>query len=372
MQQSINILQLSSEKVMRGGEQQVAQMLDLFAAIPGVNSFVAARTGSAFEEHCRVKGIPVFPLPFANAIDLRTAFAIRKICREHNIHVVHMHSSKSHGIAVLSAVLGNKTPLVLSRRVIFSPKNSWLTRWKYNHPSIARIVCVADTVRKKMQDYVKRPELCITINSGIDLSLYDKVIEPANIRRDMQAATGDIVIGNAAALEKEKAFPVFIDVIALLAARGYPVRGCIVGKGSLEAMLREHAVRQGVADRIYFAGYRRDVAAIMKEWDIFLSTSTHEGLGTTVLEALLAGVPTVATPAGGIPEMVIPGQSGLLAPMGDAEGIAREVEKVLTDETLRKTIIEGARVKVREFSKENTAFKTLTLYRELQQQHTAG
>lgn len=88
---------------------------------------------------------------------------------------------------------------------------------------------------------------------------------------------------------------------------------------------------------VHMLGFRDDIVEVMQSLDIFLITSVTEGLGTIVLEAFAAGVPVVATRAGGIPEMVEDGITGLLAPIGDADALAAATMRILDDPGLGKT-----------------------------------
>lgn len=99
--------------------------------------------------------------------------------------------------------------------------------------------------------------------------------------------------------------------------------------------------------------------------DVLLFTSKEEGLGTTILDAFACKVPVVATAAGGIPEIITNEKTGLLAPVGDAQTLAHYVEKILADRNLREQLIENAWQKVKYFSKENMAKKTLEVYQSL-------
>lgn len=364
MAAALSILHLSSEKTWRGGEQQIAYLLDELGK-HGIQNHVAARKGSAFEAHCRKKNIPVVALPFKNAVDLSTALAIKRYCREHAIDLVHLHSAKSHGLGVISHVLGNKAPLVLSRRVMFAPKSSWFTRWKYNHPAIARVLCVSDKIKEVMQAYLKHPEKAVTVYSGVDLQKFDPAGRGDILVREGIRRPGLTVIGNTAALEYEKDYITFIDTIDQLVRKKLPVQAVIIGTGSQEDLLKKHVQDKQLQDVITFTGFRKDLVTLLPELDLFLMPSILEGLGTSVLDAFLAHVPVVATQAGGIPEMVISGQTGLLAPPGDSAALAAHIESILANPALRETLVKGAHEKVKEFSKERMAARTLAIYHDI-------
>ena len=126
---NMKVLHLSSEKSWRGGEQQMAYLILELQKL-SIQSFAAVREGSAFEKWCIENKIPYITLGFANDFDFGSALKLKKYCAQENFDLAHLHSSRSHGIAFLASLLGNKTPLVLSRKVDFSLKTNFFSRWK--------------------------------------------------------------------------------------------------------------------------------------------------------------------------------------------------------------------------------------------------
>lgn len=361
---ALRVLHLSSERTWRGGEQQIAYLIEELTQM-GLTVFIAVKGGSEFEKYCRHKQLPYYTLPFRNSMDVRTALQIKKICDEAKPDLVHMHSSKSHGVGVLSAILGNKVPLVLSRRVDFVPKNNWLTKFKYNHPSIRKIICVSDKITQIMRRYTAKANEVLTIHSGIDLAKFSDRTGENILRKEFKIHPNTFIIGNTSALEGHKDYFTFIDTVALLVRRKVPVSAFIVGTGSLEKALKDYASEKGLMSVVHFTGFRRDITKVLPSFDLFLITSNEEGLGTSVLDAFAAGVPVVGTAAGGIPEMVVNDRSGMLAPIGDSDSLAHAVEKVLKNAALKDRLVRGAREKVKEFSKEITARNTMLIYQEI-------
>jgi L-malate glycosyltransferase len=360
----MRILHLSSEKTWRGGEQQIAYLLNELSTL-GIENYVAAKKDSIFESYCIKNNIRVFSLPFKNALDVKTALAIKQISDQHQIDLIHMHSSKSHGIAVLSAIFGNKTPLILSRRVDFVPKNSWFTRWKYNHSAIKKILCVSEKINMIMRAYLKEPEKSTTVHSGVDLEKFSTALKTTILRSEYNIDSDTVLIGNTSALEDHKDYKTFINTIEILSKQNLPVHAFIIGKGSLEESLKAMVFEKKLSTKITFTGFRNDITTILPELDIFFMPSKEEGLGTSILDAFLANVPVVATHAGGIPEMVIHEQTGLLGAVGDANGLAIQIEKLINNKAQSIYLVKTAHAKVKEFSKEVTAQKTLQIYKHV-------
>jgi L-malate glycosyltransferase len=364
MQINLKVLHLSSEKSWRGGEQQIAYLIEELGEM-GVTNVAAVKKGSVFEQHCIRKNIPHLSLPFANTVDVLSASTIARFCRKNQIDIVHMHSAKSHGIGVLSALLGNRTPLVLSRRVDFIPKDNFLTRWRYNHPSVRAILCVSDKITEIMKTYVENPQRCTTVHSGIDLARFASMPPENTLRKEFHIPPAVKLIGNTSALEHHKDYPTFIRTVRTLVDENASLMAFIVGKGSLETSLKDQVRNCGLEQAVTFTGFRTDIQAVLGSLDVFLMTSETEGLGTSVLDAFACGVPVVATAAGGIPEMVIHGYSGLLAPVGDSDKLAELVRAVLDDEKLRTKLITGGKERLLNFTKRSTAEKTVAVYRQL-------
>jgi L-malate glycosyltransferase len=360
----MNVLHLSSEKSWRGGEQQIAYLLEELNK-KGINNFVAVRRNSAFEKYCKEKHLQNFSLPFRNEFDLQTAFQIKKICREFRIDLIHIHSSHSHGLAVWSALLGNSTPMVLSRKVDFPVKRNPLSYFKYNHKQIKKIICVSEKIKEIVSESIEDKDKCITIYDGIDLSRFDGKVRKNILRRALNIPETAFLTGNISAIAPHKDYFTFTDT-AEIVLKAYPDSFfIIVGDGPLFSQVKEYIEKKGLKDKIIMTGFRNDVPEIMADLDLFLMSSRTEGLGTTILDAMSCSVPVVATNAGGIPEVIQHEKSGLLGLVQNPENLAEQVIRLIRYRDLRENLKEGGRARVKEFSKEKMASRTLDVYEEV-------
>jgi len=117
---------------------------------------------------------------------------------------------------------------------------------------------------------------------------------------------------------------------------------------------------------VLLAGFRPDVLSLHKAFDIFVMSSVTEGLGTSLLDAMAAGKPIVATRTGGIPEVVADGETGLLVPPRDEEALADAIVRLLKDPDLRREMGEAGRVRARNlFSLERMVQNTLNVYQRV-------
>jgi glycosyltransferase involved in cell wall biosynthesis len=361
----MRILHISSEAGWRGGEQQLAYLLgDLIDR--DVKCVLAVKKGSALERFAHERKISCYALGLSHSFDLKSALNVHHICRTERIDLVHLHSSKAQSIGVLSTFYGNRVPMVLSRRVAFLPGGNFLTKWKYNHKQIKRILCVSNRITQIMQRYVADPSRCHTVYSGIDLRKFDHIKPDRSfLIQDFGLDPSREIITAVGAVDKSKDHLTFIKTIEKLVGDGRPVQGLIVGDGPLAATLKAYVEQQQLGAYVKFAGYRKDVGKILLSSDIFLMTSREEGLGTSLLDAFLARVPVVATDAGGIPEIVIHERTGMLDPIADSDKLAAAIARLLDDTVLRKSIVRQAYEFVQEFSKDKTTANTLKVYKEV-------
>jgi glycosyltransferase involved in cell wall biosynthesis len=112
----------------------------------------------------------------------------------------------------------------------------------------------------------------------------------------------------------------------------------LVGDGDGRAQAQALAAELGVAQHVRFLGVRADVPRLMAAADLFLLTSLSEGVSVTLLEAMAAGLPIVATDVGGNSEVVVHGQTGLLAPRGNAAALAQHIATLLGDAARRNAM----------------------------------
>lgn len=367
---TIRILHLSSEKSWRGGEQQIAYLIQELNK-HGVDNIVACRKQSAFEDYCRQNQWKFYSLPFKGSMDLSTIISIKNICKKEKIDLIHIHSAKSHSLGIISHVFGNKTPLILSRRVDFPVRKNFLTQWKYNHPTIEKIICVSGAIEQIVKSSILHPEKCVTVHSGIDISRFKN--STGYLRRTYQIPDDAILIGNTSALAGHKDYFTFVNTASIFRQYNLSARFFIIGDGPEEETIRSYINERGLQEYVIMTGFLNNIPEALPELDIFLMTSETEGLGTSVLDAFACKVPVVATRAGGIPEMVMHEKTGLLADVKEAEKLAIHLKRLTQDSALKKSLIENAyQHLLNDFTKEKMAEKTWKVYQEVLQNKKPG
>jgi len=359
------VVHVSTPRSWRGGEQQLLYLAERLRGA-GVPQLVVCPPGSEVERACRERGIPCAPLRRRASIDPLFARALARASNEAGAAVVHAHDPHAHAAAVLGASLfGLEAPVVVHRRVDFRIGRGAFSRWKYDHPAVRRIVCVSRAIAEIVRPDLRDPSRLRVVHDGIDPARFAGTRADGRLRREHGIPAGVPLVGNVAALAGHKDHFTFVDTAARLVADGLDARFFAIGEGPLRREIAAHVRRKGLDARVVLTGFRPDLAAILPELDVFLFTSKEEGLGSSILDAYACRVPVVATAAGGVPEIVSDGETGLLAPVRDPAALAAGVRRVLSDPALRERLVEGGARRVAELGVDRMAERTLAIYREV-------
>lgn len=357
-----NVLHIVTAISWRGGEQQVAYLLEELK--DDIRQTVLCMKGSAMQQYCEKNGIDVFPFPKRIKLDFSFAAQIKKLCVKLEIDVCHLHDAHAHTMAVLAAMIyRNKTDLVLSRRVDFPIKKSYFSKLKYNHPSIKKILCVSKTIEKIIRPDIVEKDKLTTVYSGINIDKFKH--RSHKLRKELKISDSTVLIGNTSALADHKDYFTFIDVAEKLVQQSEVLKFVVIGDGPLKDEIKAYLKNKKISGHIYFTGFRKDLPEVLADLDLFLITSKTEGLGTSILDAFACGVPVVGTAAGGMPELIEHEITGLLCPVKDVECLTKSVSRLIDSKELSKMLVQNAKEKVKLFSKAATAKQTLAIYQSI-------
>jgi glycosyltransferase involved in cell wall biosynthesis len=319
------------------------------------------RPGTRLAAELAAAGVPV--LPFAPVVEWDPAAArrLRTFVREVRADLIHAHSGHAVALAALAS-LGTRTRLVVSRRVALPLHRNPVTRWKYARAG--RIIAVSTHVQEVLRAGGLAASRIGVVRSGVDLA---RVPSPA--RESTLAALGvdgrrPLVVMVSALVAPHKDPVTFVAAVAAARAAGCDCQALLIGAGPLATSADRARRRAGLNGALRLTGYRGDALELLAAADVAVLTSRDEGLGTTLLDAMQAGVPIVATAAGGVREVVRDGVDGLLVPVGDAAALGAAIARVVADGELRAALVAGGRERVKEFSIERTVEATLGEYRK--------
>jgi len=359
-----SILHVVTAVSWRGGEQQVAYLVRALNE-KSIRQTVLCTSGSEMERFCRSENLDHITVPHKRGINMQFAKQVKKAVVSKDLNLVHTHDSHAHSYAVYAALLfGNHTGIVVHRRVDFPVKNNMLSKYKYNFRYIRRIICVSDKIREITGHSITDKSKLITIHSGIDITRFDGKKNTGILHREFGLEPGIKIIANIAAIAPHKDYFTFVDIVSELVKTTGGIKCFIIGDGPEKDRIVQYIAQKNMQEHVIMTGFRNDIPEILPELDIMLITSETEGLGTAILDAFACRVPVVATAAGGIPEIVINGKTGLLATVKDSVALAQAVNRLLNDSALAGMLTRNAYDHLQQFDYRNTALKTLDVYRE--------
>jgi glycosyltransferase involved in cell wall biosynthesis len=313
-------------------------------------------------------GLRFMPLPFISSRSstiaaLSAILPLARIIRQERIQIVHSHHRRtSFLVSLLRPWI--KAPLVTTCHGVLQGRRG-MSLWGDT------VICVSEPTRQRMVDYFGvRPEKTVLIHNGIDVAAW------RNLRSDTSRPphnSGDSpCITNISRLAQEKDQGSLLRAMALTLVKYPGARLRLVGSGPLEAELKALARELGIAVSVDFVGEVSDVKPLLAQTDVFVLSSTTEGLPISLLEAMAAGVPVVVTNVGGMPALVRHGQTGRLTEPQDFRRLADEIGFVLSHpEQVREMCRKGQELIEREFSLSQMAVRAEAVYSELMSKRLA-
>jgi glycosyltransferase involved in cell wall biosynthesis len=157
----------------------------------------------------------------------------------------------------------------------------------------------------------------------------------------------------------------FVRAVARVREREPNVQALLVGDGPLRAAVEAEVAALKLAPSLHVAGYRTDADELLAAADVACLSSREEGMGSVLLDALAFGRPIAATRAGGIPEIVDEGRTGLLAPPSNPQALGDAIATLLADAALRARFSANGRTRAADFSVERMTERTIEVYQEL-------
>lgn len=357
---TINVLHIDTERGWRGGERQTLWLARELAA-RGHGSIVAARAGEPLASRAGEAGLTVVPCSPASELDVFAAWRLRRVIADRRIDVVHAHTA--HAVAVAAvATLGTNVPLVVARRVDFRLRNNVGTRWKYGRARM--IIAISNAVARVLEASDVAPDRIRVVPDGVDVH---RAIAPADTATlaSLGVRPGAVLVIQVAQLVGHKDPVNFVRAIARARERVPTIQALLVGDGPLRAEVEREVASLELGGVLHVAGYRTDADALLRAADVACLSSREEGMGSVLLDALAFGRPIAATRAGGIPEIVDDGATGLLVPTENSAALGDAIATLATDAELRARLGNNGARRVADFSVERMTDRTLHVYEEV-------
>ena len=366
----INVLQMIGEFTSGGAESVVVNLAKSLNREKFSLTFTARKDGPIS------KNLPVGSefviLPKRNGFDLRHLLRLIEIIKVRKIDLIHSHLFGPNLFGFLAAKITKKKIIqTIHGRDCFS---TWkrILAYRLMLKFTDKIVTVSDPLGTEFRKRVGEDEKATIVHNGIDVGSFKKIIQRDKKLASLGLPTRSKIIGSVGNIKPIKGHENLIQTMAILRKKEqYDVILAIIGEiypkyASYKTMLDKLITSLGLADRIFFLGFRDDIPEILQAIDYYVLPSISEGLSISLLEAMAASRPIVATDVGMNSVVIQHGVNGLIVPPNSNEALAEALQKVISDPELSEEMGKKARKTVcSKYSSEAMSNRYLKLYEEI-------
>lgn len=357
----MRILQVCSAREIGGGEKHLADLSNSLAR-RGHDMFAALIPASPL-----VSELPTLPvqnfveLTMRNALSLGSAMKLARFARANKVDLIHAHIARDYPLAALASGRAN-VPLVLTRHVLFPLSRVHRLTLRRTSRVIAVSQAVAESLRAQN---IFAPGKIVVIHNGIDVDRFAAGVDPG------RAEKREIRVGMIGHLAPIKGQEDFVRAAAIVCERRADIDFAIAGEdksrsGENRAGLERLISELNLKEKVRLIGWAEDVAELLSTWDLYVSPARSEPFGLSIVEAMAAGVPVIATASEGAREILEDQQSGILVSIGDVAALANAICEVLANAEQRQRLAANAgRVARERFSLERMVTSTEQVYEEV-------
>lgn len=310
----------------------------------------------------KIRGINVYTYTKSEGPDVRLMFKLGKFIRSHGFNIVHAHSPEIAVHAAIAAKLGRAKSIFSCHWLTAKPLPRYVRRL-HNH-----IVTTSEYVQRKLfkEKYLQDKKMKI-IHDGIDEQMYMQNfgVNADDVNREKLGLQPDsFILGNTGALVKEEDQASLLKAFRKLRAKGLNAELIFTGDGPLRNELVKRTVQYKLEDRVHFFSGRLSRVEFLQLFDVLVHCAHKEAYPFTLLEAMAAGTPVIATKIGANAEVILERQTGYLVPCGFPERIDSAIMRLNAIKTLPKEMGVQSRLHVqKDFSISSMAARYQELYR---------
>lgn len=359
----MNILHFNLQKNWRGGEQQLAYLMK-YAKDKNYSQTLVCLKGGHLETWANKENIPYLSVGKRSIQKLLALPKIKKHIVEQKVDILHCHESKGHSLALYGKLLfGIKSPIIITRRVVFPIKGWFSKQIKYSNRLISKTICISQAAKDIFEKSTKNT------NTKLIYSMTDcnyNFTSSFSIREKLKLEEKTILIGYIAALTFEKDHKTFLNTAKIILEKNPSIHFALIGDGPMENELKQLTKTLKIEEKIHFLGFIDNAKNLIPQIDLLLFTSIKEGLGSTILDFFATRKPVVTVKNGGSEELVFNNETGFICNPGDENDLAIKTLNLISDEKTRKRITENAyNFVVQNFNIDSVCQQTYNTYHEL-------
>jgi glycosyltransferase involved in cell wall biosynthesis len=355
----------------KGGSKNYLMTLSQELRKKGIDVEIVCFLDDVVAEAARAHQLPITIFPMKHIADVGAISQLKAYIIEQQPDVIHTHGVRANFIARLAARKSGIPIVTTVHSSIYHDYAHPLKRLFYHRIEkltrryTTRFIAVAGSLKKELeQDGIPSDRIDLVYNGLSPDFQYDA--QPVSLRRELGLENDIPILMTVGRLEKVKNQEMLLQIWVGLKQHHIAFHGVIVGDGPLRAELEELARLLGIENDVSFLGYRQDIFALLSGADVFLLTSTMEGLPITLLEAMAARTPVVVSEVGGMPEVVRLAQNGYTVPVHDIEQFIARIQGILGETDLKDHLAEqGYEALMQHFTSSTFISHTLDVYHKV-------
>lgn len=312
--------------------------------------------------------LPAHELPMSGRFDFRVVRSLVKLIRERNIDIIHSHGYKSDIIGIIAAKIAGIKSITTPHG--FEKTDDWKLHqfirlgcrtFRYFDLVVPLSVELCNDVRK----FGVPEKKIVYVRNGVDLTPIT-YRSPSAFRAASAQSDAARTVGFIGQLIGRKNVSDLLDVFDTIAAQNPEVRLVLLGDGDSRKEYEDYASQLPTHSQIHFAGFQNQPLAQLAKFDLFVMTSTLEGIPRCLMESMAMGIPVAAYDIPGVDQLIEHGKTGLLAPLGDKEALADCWRELLWNSDVADTIAKNAADHINEkFSARRMAVEYTQVYKQL-------
>ncbi|MCD4780910.1 MAG: glycosyltransferase [Candidatus Omnitrophica bacterium] len=369
MPKKINIIHLIPALNIGGAEKVVLNLCRHFDPARFKLTLVYWQGNDDLLPEFKKSPVQIIKLQLKTVISLNSVLKIRRLIKTTQADIIHTHFIDADLLGFLSSRFLRTAMIVDIHSYPFPDKTTHCLRYYLMSFGIKKFLCVSNTVKAVIQQKTKIPDKKIkVVYNGITLdSRYDPRSrkERGRIKQSLNIPEGHIIVGNISRLILDKGQEYLIRAMPDIIQSHKNVIALIIGDGELRDQLKQLASDLNIESHIIFTGTRTDIPELLSIMDVFVFPTFREAMGITVLEAMAAEKPIIATDDAAIPELIRHRKEGLLIHPGNEQLITQAVQALLDDKESARQYAKNARQRVSQFSLDQMMINTAHLYEDV-------
>lgn len=357
----------------RGGAEQ--QFYYLLKYLRPEACVVSLRPDGYWADPIRELGIEVIELKRRGRADLSRLFELIRIIRRYKPDIIHVFIDTAYALyGRLAAILSGHPRVIVGERAhpTYTPRWYILLRRFVLNRAVRLIAANSEAAVSYLIAGMALPrQKAVFIPNGIEIERLETEanLGPAELPEEWKRAT---LVGCVADLSPRKNPDLFLQVARQVTTKYGHVKFVWVGGGLLSEHVEQERRAFDLESSVLFAGHQKEIPRWLKAMDIFLLTSTFEGMPNAVMEAMVMGLPCVVTDAGGSRELVRDGVTGFVVPVGDDAALCRQLSRLIDDTELRQTMGNAGRTAIQAYDVQRMADAYGRVYENMMSDRTGA